>query len=47
MFFIADAEHSFISSSQVKNIASLGGSVDKYVSEPVALALKEKYKIEQ
>ena len=47
VFFIADAEHSFISSSQVKNIASLGGSVDKYVSEPVALALKEKYKIEQ
>ncbi len=43
VFFIADAEHSFISSSQVRNIASLGGSIDKYVSAPVAEALKEKY----
>lgn len=44
VFFIADAEHSFISSSQVRNIVSLGGNIDKYVSEPVARALKEKYK---
>ncbi len=44
VFFIADAEHSFISSSQVRNIASLGGNIDKYVSEPVAKALKQKYK---
>ncbi len=43
VFFIADAEHSFISSSQVRNIASLGGSIDKYVSQPVADALKAKY----
>ena len=43
VFFIADAEHSFISSSQVRNIASLGGSIDKYVSAPVAEALKAKY----
>ena len=43
VFFIADAEHSFISSSQVRNIASLGGSIDKYVSKPVADALKAKY----
>ena len=43
VFFIADAEHSFISSSQVRNIASLGGNIDKYVSKPVAEALKEKY----
>ena len=43
VFFIADAEHSFISSSQVRNIASLGGIIDKYVSKPVADALKAKY----
>ena len=43
VFFIADAEHSFISSSQVRNIASLGGSIDKYVSKPVSDALKAKY----
>lgn len=43
VFFIADAEHSFISSSQVRNIASLGGNIDKYVSKPVADALKAKY----
>lgn len=43
VFFIADAEHSFISSSQVRNIASLGGNIEKYVSAPVAQALKEKY----
>lgn len=43
VFFIADAEHSFISSSQVRNIASLGGMVEKYVPASVAIALKEKY----
>lgn len=43
VFFIADAEHSFISSSQVRNIASLGGNVEKYVSTAVAVALQEKY----
>ena len=43
VFFIADAEHSFISSSQVRNIASLGGNVEKYVSTAVAAALQEKY----
>lgn len=43
VFFIADAEHSFISSSQVRNIASLGGNVEKYVSAAVVAALREKY----
>ena len=43
VFFIADAEHSFISSSQVRNIASLGGDVEKYVSSAVAAALQKKY----
>lgn len=43
VFFIADATHSFISSSQVRNIASLGGDISKYVSEPVVKALRRKY----
>ena len=43
VFFIADVEHSFISSSQVKNIAALGGKVDNYVSPAVEKALAEKY----
>ena len=44
VFFIADAELSYISSSQVRGIASLGGNVERYVTEAVAQALKEKYK---
>ena len=44
VFFIADAEHSFISSSQVRNIASLHGNIEKYVSRAVAEALRQKYK---
>lgn len=43
VFFIADADLSYISSSQVRNIASLGGNVDRYVTEAVAEALKQKY----
>lgn len=44
VFFIADADLSYISSSQVRNIASLGGAIDRYVTEAVAEALREKYK---
>ena len=43
VFFFSDATHSFISSSQVRNIASLGGDISKYVSEPVVKALRRKY----
>lgn len=43
VFFIADAEYSFVSSSQIKNIAVLGGNVDKYVPKIVEQALQEKY----
>lgn len=43
VFFIADAEYSFVSSSQVKNIAALGGNIDKYVPQAVEQALKKKY----
>ena len=43
VFFIADAELSYISSSQVRGIASLGGNVERYVTAEVAEALKQKY----
>lgn len=43
VFFIADAELSYISSSQVRSIASLGGAIDRYVTENVAQALQQKY----
>lgn len=42
-FFIADAKHSFISSSQVRNVASLHGAVDAYVPADVAEKLYEKF----
>ena len=44
VFFIADAELSYISSSQVRGIASLGGDVERYVTEEVAEALRRKYR---
>ncbi len=43
--FLTPAEHlSYISSSLVREIASLGGDVSKFVPEEVKQALKEKYK---
>ena len=42
--FITDEEHSFISSSTVKEIAALGGNVTSMVPRHVALALKKRYK---
>lgn len=42
VFFIADAELSYVSSSQVRNIARLGGEIDRYVTEEVAAALYQK-----
>lgn len=47
VFFIADADLSYISSSQVRNIASLGGNVDRYVTGEVAEALRRKYETVQ
>ena len=44
VFFIADAELSYISSSQVRSIAGLGGDVNRYVTEEVARALRDKYR---
>lgn len=43
--FLTPAEHlSYISSSLVKEIASLGGDVSKFVPKVVETRLKEKYK---
>lgn len=44
VFFIADAELSYVSSSQVRSIASLGGNIDRYVTEEVAAALYQKFR---
>lgn len=42
--FLMPAEHlSFISSSLVKEIASLGGAVEKFVPPPVATALRAAF----
>lgn len=44
--FLTPAEHlSYISSSLVKEIASLGGDVSKFVPSLVSDALKEKYRL--
>jgi pantetheine-phosphate adenylyltransferase len=40
VFIPADPQHGQISSSLVKQVADLGGSVDKYVPRPVAKALE-------
>lgn len=43
--FLTPAEHlSFISSSLVKEIASLGGDISKFVHENVATALQHQFK---
>jgi pantetheine-phosphate adenylyltransferase len=42
--FITDEEHTFISSSTVREIASLGGDVSSMVPPHVNIALREKLK---
>jgi pantetheine-phosphate adenylyltransferase len=42
--FITDEEHSFISSSTVKEIAALGGDITSMVPRLVAAAMKKRYK---
>jgi pantetheine-phosphate adenylyltransferase len=42
--FITDEEHSFISSSTVKEIAELGGNISSMVPGIVSKALKRRYK---
>lgn len=43
IFFTTSTEYSFLSSSIIKNVASLGGCVKGLVPEIVELALKEKF----
>lgn len=44
--FITSEEHSFLSSSTVKEIASLGGNVSSMVPPHVELAMKDHFKTE-
>lgn len=46
IFLAPDAERSFLSSSLVREIASLGGDVSQFVAAPVLLALREKFSAE-
>lgn len=43
IFFTTSTEYSFLSSSIIKNVASLGGCVTGLVPDIVDLALKEKF----
>ncbi len=43
MFVATKPEWGYLSSSLVKQVAQLGGSVDSVVPEPVARALKERF----
>jgi pantetheine-phosphate adenylyltransferase len=44
IFFMTDERNHYVSSSLVKEVASLGGNVDGLVPAPVVTALKQKYK---
>ena len=44
VFFMTDERNHYVSSSLVKEVASLGGNVDGLVPAPVVTALKQKYK---
>lgn len=45
VFMMPSEEYSFLTSSMVKEVASLGGTVRGLVPEEVEIALKEKFKI--
>jgi len=45
VFLVPKSKYNFISSSIVKEVSSLGGDIDKFVTEPVSKSLKEyKYR---
>jgi pantetheine-phosphate adenylyltransferase len=44
IFFMTDERNHYVSSSLVKEVASLGGDVTGLVPAPVVAALKAKYK---
>ena len=41
VFLVPQSKYNFISSSIVKEVANLGGNIDKFVTEPVSKSLKE------
>ncbi|MCL2339985.1 MAG: pantetheine-phosphate adenylyltransferase [Actinomycetia bacterium] len=43
LFFMSKPEHMFLSSSMVKEIASLGGNIESWVTPTVARALRAVY----
>lgn len=43
VFMIPDAEYTFLSSSLVREVASLGGDVSPFVSEPVLRHLRRRF----
>jgi len=45
IFLMTDAEYSFISSSIIKNVASLGGDIRHFVPDIVVESLRKKYKV--
>ena len=42
LFLVPEVEYSFLSASLVREVASLGGDVSRFVSAPVLRCLKEK-----
>ena len=42
LFLVPDVEYSFLSASLVREVASLGGDVSRFVSAPVLTLLKQK-----
>jgi len=46
LFLMPDAKYTHVSSSMIKEVASLGGSISKYVPSHVETALKLKYSSE-
>lgn len=42
LFLVPDVEYSFLSASLVREVASLGGDVSRFVSAPVLTRLKQK-----
>jgi pantetheine-phosphate adenylyltransferase len=43
LFLATASEHSFVSSSLVKEVAKLGGPIDHLVPPPVAQDLRERF----
>ncbi len=43
LFFVPDIEYSFLSSTLVREVASLGGDVTRFVSPPVLQRLQERF----